>query len=79
MENLEALSRELERRGKADAIKRLADSQQGRSLAAMIDPEKVELAARSGDAAALKSMLGSILETKEGRALAENVKKLLEG
>ena len=44
----------------------------------MLDPQAMEKAARGGDAEGLKNMLGKILETPEGRRLAESVRKMME-
>ena len=41
-----------------------------------LDAEAVEKAARSGDAAALQSILTQVLATEEGRALAEQLSKM---
>ena len=78
MQNFEQLGKELERRGKAEDIKKLAESADGMRLAGMIDPQKIELAARSGDADTLKALLHSVLQTQEGKRLAENVRKMME-
>ena len=79
MQNFEQLGKELERRGKAEDIKKIAESANGMRLAGMIDPLKIELAARSGDADTLKALLHSVLQTQEGKRLAENVRKMMEG
>ena len=79
MQNFEQLGKELERRGKAEDIKKLAESADGMRLAGMIDPQKIKLAARSGDADTLKALLHSVLQTQEGKRLAENVRKMMEG
>ena len=78
MQNFEQLSRELERRGKTEEINKLAQSRDGQRISGMIDPQAVEKAARGGDTESLKNMLGRILETPEGRRLAESVKKMME-
>ena len=64
MQNFELLGKELERRGKTEAVKKLAESPEGKSLAAMIDPQAVEQAARSGDADALRQLLSTVLSTR---------------
>lgn len=79
MQNFEQMGRELERRGKTEDIKRLAESEEGLKLAGMIDSRKLESAARSGDTEALRSMLGQLLSTQEGKKLADNVRKMMEG
>ena len=78
MQNFEQLGKELERRGKTDEMKRLAQSEDGKRLAGMIDPSRIEQAARSGDTDALRQMLSSVLSTREGQRLAENVRKMME-
>ncbi len=78
MANLEALGRELERRGKTGDLKRLAESADGQKLGQMIDARAVEQAARSGDAAALSALLRSVLSTEEGRRLARQAENLLK-
>ncbi len=78
MQNFEQLGKELERRGKAEDIKRLAQSEDSMRLAGMIDAGKIEQAAKSGDTEALRSLLSSVLQTREGQRLAENVRKMME-
>lgn len=78
MQNISDLGRELEKRGKADDIKRLAQSPDGEKLKNLIGETEIEKAASSGDAEALKKILGSVLSTEEGRRLAENVRRMME-
>ena len=78
MQDFETLSRELERRGKTEEIKKIAQSPDGQRISSMLDPQDMEKAARGGDAEGLKNMLGKILETPEGRRLAESVRKMME-
>ena len=77
MQNFEQLGRELQRSGKTDQIKALAASEDGEKLAGMIDRGALEKAAKSGDTEALRSLLGGVLCTEEGRRLAENVRRLM--
>ena len=77
MQNFESIGKELERRGKTEEIKKIAESADGQRLSRMIDPKAVENAARSGDNEALKSILSSVLSTAEGQRLAESVKRLM--
>ena len=79
MQNFEHLGKELERRGKADDIKRLAESEDGIKLAGMIDSQQIQKAAKAGDTEALKALLSSVLQTQEGKRLAENVRKMMQG
>ena len=78
MQNFEQLGKELERRGKAEDIKRLAQSEDSVKLAGMIDALEIEQAARSGDGDALRRMLSTVLATPEGQKLAEKVRKRME-
>ena len=78
MQNLENIGRELERRGKTEEINKLAQSRDGQRISGMLDPQAIEKAARGGDTESLKNMLGRILETPEGKRLAESVKKMME-
>lgn len=77
MQNFEQVSRELERRGKADQVKRLAQSADGAKLAGMIDSSELGKAAKAGDPEALKKLLGSVLNTPEGKRLAENIRRMM--
>lgn len=78
MKNFENLGRELERRGKTDEIKRIAESEDGQRLGRMVNSAELERAARSGDSAALRELLQRVLSTDEGRRLAENVRKMMQ-
>ena len=77
MQNFEQLGRELQRRGKTESIKALADSPDGEKLAGMLDQSALERAAKAGDAEALRRLLGSVLRTEEGKRLAENIRRVM--
>ena len=77
MQDFEQLGRELQRRGKTESIKALADSPDGARLAGMIDRGALERAAKTGDAEALRRLLGSVLRTEEGKRLAENIRRVM--
>ena len=78
MQNFEQLVRELERRGKTEQIKQLAESEDGVKLAKLIDANAVEQAAKSGDSEAMRSLLSYMLSTQEGKRLAESVRRMME-
>jgi len=78
MRNFENIRQELERSGKGAELSALAQSADGEKLSAMLDGEKLQRAAQNGDGEALRSMLGTVLSTEEGRRLAANIKKLME-
>ena len=69
---------ELQRRGKTGELRRLAESEDGARLAAMLDQRALERAAASGDGEALRGILGTVLRTEEGRRLAEGIRKMME-
>ena len=77
MQNLERINEQLKNSGKAEKLKSLADSDEGKALSRMLDAEAVERAARSGDAAALRNILDNVLNTDEGRRLAESIKNAM--
>ena len=78
MRDLRDLGRELESGGKSEAIRRLAESSEGRKLGGLVDAQAAQRALQSGDTAAMRDLLSRVLATDEGRRLAENVRKLME-
>lgn len=68
--DIEKLSRELERSGKAEKLRAVADTPEGRRLSNMIDPAAVTKAAQSGDTEAMRDILKQVLSTNEGQSLA---------
>jgi len=78
MNELERLGKQLSESGKTDKLKSIADSADGKALSNMLDAAEVERAAKSGDMAALQGILSRVLNTDEGRRLAENLKKAME-
>lgn len=78
MRDWEALDRELRRGEKGEALKKLAGSQDARRLGGMVDAEAARRAAQSGDAAALKKLLGGVLATEEGQRLARELRHLMK-
>jgi len=78
MKNSESIGRELEKSGKTDKLRQLAESADGQSLSRMIDSAAVEQAAKSGDSEALRSMMSRVLSTAEGQRLAEALQKLMK-
>ena len=79
MQNFEKLGQELDRMGKTEDIKRLAESDIGQRISRIVDAQAVEAAARSGDSQSLQQMLSQVLSTDEGKKLAESVQKLMQG
>lgn len=78
MLDLERVNAEIEKSGKKDRLKSLADSAEGRAVSRMLDPAAVEKAAKNGDTAALQSILSDVLSTDEGKRLAERLKKAMQ-
>ena len=78
MQDLEKLEQELRRKGKAEGIRALAESADGQRLGQMIDGGAVERAVKSGDSAALRSLLARVLSTDEGRRLAGEIRRVME-
>ena len=77
MQDLEQLGRQLQKSGKADAVKKLAETPEGKRLGAMLDGKAVEAAAKKGDTAALQGIWQQVLATGEGRALAAQLQELM--
>lgn len=78
MRKFEELSRELEKRGKADAVRQLAESEDGVQLSRMLSAGEAERAAKSGDTQAISELISRVLSTDAGKRLAENVKKMMQ-
>lgn len=76
MQSFDALKSELERQGKGDKLRALAESEDGQRINEMLDAAAVENAARTGDADALKKMLAQVLATAEGKRLAASVETM---
>ena len=78
MQSFEDIKLKLSKSGKDAELNALARSADGAKLSAMLDGEKLQKAAQTGDGEALRAMLGTVLSTEEGRRLAVNIKKLME-
>lgn len=79
MKNLSDMERELQRRGKTDQVRAIAESADGQSLLRKLDTGKVERAVQSGDAEALRQVLLDVLRTGEGQRLAKQLRDTMEG
>lgn len=78
MNRFEDIGRQLQKSGKAERLKQLADSPDGQRISQMLDPKAVEAAAKSGDSAAMSGIIARILSTDEGRRIAESLKQLMD-
>lgn len=76
--DFEKIARELQKSGKAEKLRSVADSPECRRLGALLDEKSVENAARSGNQEALKGILMQVLGTEEGRALAQQVRDAMK-
>ena len=76
MQDLEKMGKALFGGRKGDDLRTLMESSSAKALEQKLDAEAVEKAARSGDAAALQSILTQVLSTEEGRALAAQLSKM---
>ena len=77
MKDLESIARALHSSGKKSELEQLAASANGKRLEGMVDGAALEAAVKSGDAASLEKMLGALLSTPEGKALAADVQKIM--
>ena len=76
--DLEKYARQVRQGGSGAALDDLARSETGARLAARLDGEKLEQAAKSGDMQALGRMLQGILATPEGRTFADEVRRAVK-
>ena len=76
VKDAETLGRELLAGKNGAALREAAASEEARALGQKLDPKLVEQAVRSGDGEKLREVLTQVLNTEEGRALAEKLSKL---
>ncbi len=79
MKNFDEYERQLRNNPNAERIMAAANSDEGKRLAQSLNAEAVEKAAKSGDAAALKSILAQVLSTPDGKALAKKLQEAMKG
>jgi len=77
MKNLSDMEQALLRSGKADKVKAIADSEDGRALMQKLDSGRVERAVQSGDTEALRGLLMDVLRTGEGQRLAKRLSETM--
>ena len=73
--NWEEQARDLMKSETGKSLQSLMNSETGARLAQTLDGAAVKQAARSGDPKELSALLKNILETPEGKAFAEQVRK----
>lgn len=78
-QDFESIGKQLMSDPRAEQLKRLADSADGKKITAMLDQNEVERAAKNGDTAALQKILTQVLSTGEGKRLAEQLSKTMGG
>ena len=76
--DFEKLARELQSSGKAEKLRAAAESPECRKLSGLLDEKSLQRVALSGDQEALRGMLARLLETEEGRALAQRVREAMK-
>ncbi len=76
--DLDEYARRVRQSGKGKDLDALARSPEGARLAASVDREKLEKAAKAGDMRQLGELLQGILATPEGRSFAAKVRKAVE-
>ena len=69
---------ELEKSGKADKLRELADSEDCRALGAMLDAAAVAKAVAKGDGEAINGILRQVLSTEEGRRVAQKINEAMK-
>ncbi len=77
--DIEKMSAKLESSGKAEQLRRLADTEDGRALNAMVDAAALAKAISSGDKNAMQGILRQVLNTEEGRRIAQQLSDVMKG
>ncbi len=76
--DIEKITGELEKSGKADKLRELADSEDCRALGAMLDAAAVAKAVAKGDGEAINGILRQVLSTEEGRRVAQKINEAMK-
>ena len=76
--DMESYARDHLGKGEREALGKLTGSAAGAKLAARVDGNALEAAARKGDMETLSSMLREILATPEGKHFAAEVRKAVK-
>jgi phosphopantetheine adenylyltransferase len=77
MNGIEDISRAIRESGKEREFDAIAASPEGKKVGSMVDTQKAQRAVQDGDTAALKEILQQVLQTEDGRALAERLGNML--
>lgn len=79
MKNFSDMEQALLRSGKADKVRAIADSDDGKKLMERLDAGRVERVVQSGDSEALRGLLMEVLRTGEGQRLAKQLSETMGG
>ena len=78
MQDWKALERELARSGRAEPLRRLAQSADGQRLLQGLDAAALAEAARSGDGGSMARLLQGVLRSEEGKRLLKEVESVMK-
>ena len=78
MQDLENFGRKVMSGDKAGELDKIANSADGKKMAGMVDTDKLEQAAKDGNAQALQEILSKLLSTDEGKRLAKSISEVME-
>lgn len=79
MSNFSELEKQFRGNPNAERLMKAADCAEGRRITQSLDQAAIEKAAKSGDTAALQSILTQVLSTPDGRALAQKLQQAMKG
>jgi hypothetical protein len=77
MRDFEQVGKEVLKGTDAKKLNEVANSADGKKIASMLDAKAVERAAKSGDTAALQEILSRVLNTDEGKRLAQSISGII--
>lgn len=77
--DFEKLGRDIMSGGKAGVVKDALGSEEGRRIGKTVDGEALKRALLTGDKETVSKILGQVLATEDGKALAERVDRQLGG
>lgn len=79
MKDFEKAKNEIMSGDKAEIVRGALDSREGRSVGKMVDGEALKKAVMKGDSETVSRILGKVLSTDDGKALADRVNRQLGG
>ena len=78
MTEAEKIFKDIEASGRGAELEKIARSREAQNLSGVFNAGELEMAARSGDTEMLRRIITRLMETGDGRRLAENVRKMME-